>query len=158
MSLSARTLAVFAILVNMLTIQVKKLRPDAKLPSYAHTGDAGMDIYAVEDTVVRKGERVAVPTGIAMELPDGYVSLVWDKSGIAFNTGVTTIGGVIDAGYRGEYMIGMVNLGTDDYLFKKGDKIAQVLIQPVVHADVGEVEELSDTSRGTGGFGSTGKC
>ncbi len=140
----------------MFTVRVKKLRLDAKLPSYVHPGDAGMDVFAAEDTLVRSGERASVPTGIAMELPEGYVSLVWDKSGIAFKTGVTTIGGVIDAGYRGEYLIGVVNLGSEDYIFKKWEKVAQVLIQPVERVEIAEVVELTDTSRGDGGFGSTG--
>ncbi len=142
--------------MNMLQVQVKKLQSDAMLPSYAYPWDAGMDVYAVEDTLVRKGKRTTVPTGIAMELPDGYVSLVWDKSGIAFKAGITTIGGVIDAGYRGEYLVGVVNLGDKDYLFKKGEKVAQVLIQPVARVEICEAASLKDSPRGDRGFGSTG--
>lgn len=143
-------------MLAMVTIKVQKLRPHAQLPSYAHQGDAGMDVYAAEETIIKRGERGSVPTGIAAELPEGYVALVWDKSGIAFKTGVTTIAGVIDAGYRGEYMIGVINLGEEDYTFKRGDKVAQILIQPILRATITEVAELGESSRGTGGFGSTG--
>lgn len=144
------------IVLSMVIIQVQKLRPHAQLPSYAHPGDAGMDVYAAEETTIKKGQRGSVPTGIAAALPEGYVALVWDKSGIAFKTGVTTIGGVIDAGYRGEYMIGVINLGEADYTFKQGDKMAQILIQPIARATITEVTQLEESSRGTGGFGSTG--
>lgn len=115
-----------------------------------------MDLYTAEDTLVPQGERAVVPTGVALELPEGYVALVWDKSGISLKTGITTIGGVMDAGYRGEYLISVVNLGTADYTFKRGDKVAQILVQAVVRPTCVEVTELSDTTRGANGFGSTG--
>lgn len=137
-------------------IRVKKLHPDAKIPAFAHPGDAGMDLYSVEDIVLLPGGRASVPTGIAIELPDGYVSLVWDKSGPSHKFGVKTLGGVIDSSYRGEYLIGLINLGQESFEIKKGQKIAQVLIQKVEHPEVEEVTELGDTSRGAGGFGSTG--
>ena len=139
-----------------MNIQVKKLHPDAIVPSFAHPGDAGMDLYSVEDMVLAPGERRSVPTGIAIALPDGYVSLVWDKSGPSHKFGVKTLGGVLDSGYRGEYLIGLVNLGQETFEIRKGQKIAQLLIQKVERPDIEEVDELSDTSRGTGGFGSTG--
>jgi len=106
----------------MITIKIKKLKPDAVLPNYAHSGDAGMDMYASEDVHIRKGERAKVPTGIAMEIPEGYVGLVWDKSGLSINHGLKTLGGVIDAGYRGEIIIGIANLSSEDYTLKKGTK------------------------------------
>lgn len=141
----------------MLTIKIKKLKSDAVLPNYAHAGDAGMDIYASEDVHVKKGERAKVPTGIAMEIPEGYVGLVWDKSGLSMNHGLKTLGGVIDSGYRGEVMIGVINLSNEDYTLEKGHKVAQILIQKIETPVVEEVEELSDSHRGEKGFGSTGK-
>ncbi len=139
-----------------MNIQVKKLHPDAKIPNFAHPGDAGMDLYSVEERVLKPGERASVATGIAMALPDGYVALVWDKSGVSHKFGVKVLGGVIDAGYRGEYLIGLVNLGQENFEIKPGQKIAQLLIQKVEHPSVEEVAELDDTSRGDGRFGSTG--
>lgn len=138
-------------------IKVKKL--DSSLPDlkYAKAGDAGFDLYAREYTVLRPGIPTAVPSGVAIELPVGYVSLVWDKSGLAIKQGLKVLGGVIDAEYRGEYMVGMINLTDTDYVFEKGDKIAQVLIQQVEQATFEFVEELSETERGVTGFGSSGK-
>lgn len=137
-------------------IRVKKLHPDAKVPAFAHPGDAGLDLYSVEDMVLAPGERGSVPTGIAIELPDGYVSLVWDKSGPSHKFGVKTLGGVLDSGYRGEYLIGLINLGQENFEIKKGQKVAQLLIQKVERPEIEETDELGDTSRGARGFGSTG--
>ena len=139
-----------------MNIYVKKLHIDAKLPNFAHPGDAGMDLYSVAEISLKPGERASVPTGIAMALPDGHVALVWDKSGVSHKFGVKVLGGVIDAGYRGEYLIGLVNLGQENFEIKVGQKIAQLLIQKVEHPTVEEVVELDDTSRGDGRFGSTG--
>lgn len=138
-------------------LKVKKL--DVSLPDlrYAKAGDAGFDLYAREDTVLRPGVPTAVPSGVAIELPVGYVSLVWDKSGLAIKQGLKVLGGVIDAEYRGEYMVGMINLTDTEYTFSKGDKIAQVLIQKVEQATFEFVQELSETERGATGFGSSGK-
>jgi dUTP pyrophosphatase len=137
-------------------ILIQKLHPDANVPAFAHPGDAGLDLFSVEDIVLRPGERVSVPTGIAIELPDGYVSLIWDKSGPSHKFGVKTLGGVLDSGYRGEYLIGLVNLGQEDFEIKVGQKIAQLLIQKVEHPDIEVVTELGETARGAGRFGSTG--
>ncbi len=137
-------------------IRIKKLNPDAKIPSYAHDGDAGFDLYALGDTVVSAGARILAGTGVAMEIPTGYVGLIWDKSGLSNNHGLKTLGGVIDAGYRGEVKVGIANIGTEDYKISGGHKIAQMLIQKVEHVEIKEVVELSDTVRGEGGFGSTG--
>ncbi len=137
-------------------ISIKKLHPQAKVPAFAHPGDAGMDLYSVEAMVLKPGERRSVPTGIAIALPEGYVSLVWDKSGPSHKFGVKTLGGVLDSGYRGEYLIGLVNLGQEDFKIKVGQKIAQLLIQKVEHPEIEEVTELEDTSRGAGRFGSSG--
>lgn len=138
-------------------IKVKKLREDAFLPKYALSGDAGMDLFAVENTTIEPGEIVSVQTGVSIEIPQGYVSLIWDKSSIPLKYGLTTMGGVIDHTYRGEYKIIMFNAGKEPHTFERGDKIAQLLIQPVISGEVVEVEELSDTVRGDGGFGSTGR-
>lgn len=143
--------------LQMLTLRVKKLTETAVLPAYAHPGDAGMDLFASEETAVGAGDRTVVPTGIAMEIPDGYVGLIWDKSGLSNNHGLKTLGGVIDAGYRGEIKVGLVNTSHEDYVVHAGEKVAQMLIQKVEHGAIEEVSELSDTSRGEGGFGSTGK-
>jgi len=136
---------------------IKKLHPNAKLPTYAHTGDAGMDIYALEDMVVEAGKRVLIPSGIAMAIPDGYVGLLWDKSGLANKNGLTIVGGVIDAGYRGEILVGILNTSDTPYTFHAGEKVTQILIQPVVQPTLTEVSDLDDTTRGEGRFGSTGK-
>jgi dUTP pyrophosphatase len=144
------------IIVNMIC-KVKKLDVDALLPVYAHSGDAGMDLFALEDTTIPIGQIVAVRTGIAMQIPDGYVGLIWDKSGLSIRHGLKTVGGVIDSGFRGEILIGMTNLGKVDYVIEKGNKIAQMLIQPVNRVELVETEELEESVRGEGGFGSTGK-
>ncbi len=140
-----------------LILKIKKLRPDAVLPTYAHPGDAGLDIYTCDAVSVAPGERVTVATGIAMEIPDGYVGLVWDKGGISIKGGLKTLGGVVDSPYRGEIMIGIINLSKESYTFEKGHKVAQMVIQKKEDVMVEEVAELSDTSRGEGRFGSTGK-
>jgi len=141
----------------MLTVKIKKLKNGSVVPSYAHDGDAGMDVYASEEVAVKAGERVKVPTGIAMEIPEGYVGLVWDKSGLSMSHGLKTLGGVIDAGYRGEVMIGVANLSDEDYTVEKGHKVAQILIQKVELPKIEEVTELNNSHRGEKGFGSTGK-
>jgi dUTP pyrophosphatase len=138
-------------------IKVKKLHPEAKLPEYAHPGDAGMDIFSLEDYELNPGERHMFKTGISIAIPRGYVALIWDKSGLASRYGISTLGGVIDADYRGEYKIVLLNTSDKSYNIKKGDKIAQVIIQPVVEAETEEVEDLDQTDRGSGSFGSTGK-
>ncbi len=137
-------------------IKIKKLHPEAKLPSFAHPNDAGMDLFAVEDFTVSPRELVKVRTGISMSLPAGTVALVWDKSGIATKRKIKTLAGVCDADYRGEYIVALINLGEETQTFSAGDKIAQILIQKVEHPDLVEVEELDETKRGEGGFGSTG--
>lgn len=138
-------------------IKVKKLHPDARIPNIAHAGDAGCDLFAFEPLTLNPGERGQVSTGIAMEIPVGYVGLIWDKSGVSHKGGIKTLGGVIDSGYRGEFLIGVINLGSEAYTFEKGNKVAQLLIQKVEAPTFEEVVESDDTSRGESGFGSTGK-
>ena len=141
---------------NKVKIKIKKLHKDAVIPHYNHDGDAGMDLYSVEDVILWPNEPVAVSTGISVELPKGYVALVWDKSGLSLKEGIKTMAGVMDSNYRGEYKIVLMNTTNQYYYIDKGDKIAQLLIQPIIQAEVEEVKELSETSRGSGGFGSTG--
>jgi len=138
-------------------IKIKKLNEDAVLPKYAHFDDAGFDLFAIEDTVIQSGQRITVNTGIAMEIPTGYVGLVWDKSGLSVKEGIKTIAGVVDSTYRGEIMVAIVNLSEKNYKFEKGHKVAQMLIQRKETAEFEEVEELTETKRGSGALGSTGK-
>lgn len=137
-------------------VQVLRVSPEAKLPSFAHDDDAGMDLYAYEACTIEPGMRCQAQTGIALAIPEGYVGLVWDKSGISHKNGIKTLGGVIDSGYRGEILVGLVNLGEHPYIIEKGAKIAQMLIQSVEHPELEVVETLEGTTRGSGGFGSTG--
>jgi dUTP pyrophosphatase len=143
--------------LKMVKVKIKKLKENAILPAYAHSGDAGMDLFSTEDYVIRPGERMIVSTGISMELPEGYVALIWGKSGLAVKKGIAVLGGVIEHTYRGEYGVIALNTSDEDFFIKVGEKIAQVLIQPIVSVDLEEVSELSDTARGDGGFGSSGK-
>jgi len=137
-------------------IKVKKIHPEAKLPSFAHLGDVGMDVYSLERVVVNPGEHIFIWNGFALEFPEGYAAIVKDKGSIS-KAGLHTMGGVFDAGYRGEYNVHLVNLSKDPYTFEKGDKVAQIVILPVEIATLEEVSELSDSARGDGRFGSTGK-
>jgi dUTP pyrophosphatase len=141
--------------VTTMELKVKRIHPDAKLPVYGHPGDAGMDLFSVADRELAPGDVYAVPTGIQVAIPSGFVGLVWDKSGISLK-GVHRLAGVVDAGYRGEIQVVMINLGQGPFSIKKGMKIAQMLIQPVAGAAIIESDTLDDTSRGEGGFGSTG--
>jgi len=136
-------------------LKVKRIHKDAKLPAYGHQGDAGMDLFSVEELVLERGQAVPVPTGIQVAIPESFVGLVWDKSGISLK-GVHRLAGVIDSGYRGEIKVVMINLGKEPFIVNKGMKIAQMLIQPVLSVEIEETEDLDDTSRGDGGFGSTG--
>lgn len=137
-------------------LKVKKLRPEAKLPTRAHHDDAGLDIYCCEDVTLLPHETTKIPTGIAYEVPEGYVGLIWDKSSVG-GKGIKTLGGVLDSGYRGELFVPLHNLHNVPHTFEAGHKIAQMLIQKVELWDVEESDELSETKRGTGAFGSTGK-
>ena len=142
--------------MEKIKIKIKKVNPDAIIPNYAHSGDAGMDIYSCEDCSINPKERFLVSTGLSIELPEGYVSFIKDKSGIAYKKGITTMAGVIEYTYRGEYKVLLFNTSDEVYTIKKGEKIAQLVILPVTTAEIEEVSELSDTPRGEGSFGSTG--
>lgn len=137
-------------------LKVKKIQMDAKLPQYGHKGDAGLDLFSSIDFVLEKGQVEAIPTGIKVAIPDGYVGLIWDKSGVSLK-GVHRLAGVIDSGYRGEVRVVMINLSDRPFAVDRGMKIAQMLVQPITMVRVVETEDLDDTSRGEGGFGSTGK-
>lgn len=137
-------------------IKIKKLNENAKLPSYAHPGDVGMDVYSMEDYELAPMERKIFPVGFAMEFPEGFAAIVKDKGGPPMKYGLHTMGGVFDAGYRGEYNVNLINLGSEKHKISKGDKLAQIVIYPVEIADLEEVDDLSDSSRGEGRFGSTG--
>lgn len=142
-------------------IKYKKLHPDAVEPTRATSGSAAADLYAVcEDIPLKPGERALIPTGIAIELPsEEYVALVFARSGLAIKSGITLSNavGVIDSDYRGEISVGVINLSDKAYTVKKGERIAQLAVMPVVLFEMQQTESLSDTRRGEGGFGSTGK-
>jgi len=136
-----------------------RLRPDAKLPTSQHSGDAGLDLAAVEGVTVKPGERAMVPTGVAVAIPDGHAGLVLPRSGLASKRGLTLANapGLIDAGYRGEVICAVVNLDPHDAVeISAGDRIAQLVIVPVAAVTPVFVEELPASTRGAGGFGSTG--
>src|SRR5882724_11672294 len=138
-------------------LKVKKLRKDAKLRAHGHPGDAGMDFYCVEDVIFPPGKQERVHTGVAIEIPEGHVGLVWDKSSISFNLGLKVMGGVIDSGYRGEIIMNLLNVFDKEVLMTKDHKIAQMVIQKFEHCDILEVDEISGTVRGERREGSTGK-
>jgi dUTP pyrophosphatase len=138
-------------------LKVKKIHPDAKIPRYVREGDAGLDIYSIEDYTLKPGERKTFRTGISYELEPGYVSLIWDKSGLASKHGIKTMGGVIEYTYRGELLIVLLNTSDKEYHFEVGDKIAQMLIQPITTAIVEESDDFSESARGTNAFGSSGR-
>jgi dUTP pyrophosphatase len=146
------------------TVPIRRLpnNPDLPLPAYETAGAAGMDLRAAvaedEPLVLRPGARFAVPTGLAFALPDGFEGQVRPRSGLAARHGVTQVNtpGTIDADYRGEVKVILINLGEEDFTIRRGDRIAQLVIAPVTRADWLEVESLDETLRGAGGFGSTG--
>ena len=138
---------------------VVRLDPDLPLPAYAHPGDAGADLVTAVDVILRPGERALVPTGIAMAVPEGYVALVHPRSGLAARHGLSIVNtpGTIDAGYRGEVKVLLVNLDPVEPIeLRRGDRVAQLVFQAVEHAAFTEVEILPDSVRGGGGYGSTG--
>jgi dUTP pyrophosphatase len=141
-------------------ILIKRLDPGVPLPTYAKGGDAGADIVSAIDITLAPGERALVPTGISIALPDGYVALVHPRSGLAIKHGVTMVNapGTVDAGYRGELKLILINHDKSETVsFKRGDRVAQLVIQQVERAEFIEVQELPGSGRGTDGFGSTGR-
>jgi dUTP pyrophosphatase len=141
------------------TLPFKRLDPDAVLPARAHPGDAGLDLRSAVDVEVAPGERALVPTGVAVAIPDGHAGLVLPRSGLASKHGLTMANapGLIDAGYRGEVICAVVNLDRDTPVrISKGDRIAQLVVVAVPELAAEWVDELPPTTRGEGGFGSTG--
>ncbi|MFN9610125.1 MAG: dUTP diphosphatase [Pseudanabaena sp.] len=143
----------------MQTVEIKfnKLHPDAQIPSYAHVGDAGADVYSVAEVTLQPSDRAAIPTGLAVDIPIGYEIQVRPKSGLALKHGITVLNspGTVDAGYRGEIQVIVINLGKEVYTYAKGQKIAQLVLKSVIQAQFIE-GELGTSDRGDGGFGSTG--
>jgi len=137
-------------------LKVKKINNEAKIPTKGHPGDAGIDFYTTETVIFPPGGQMRVPTGIAVEIPEGHVGLIWDKSSVSFNLGLKIMGGVIDAGYRGEIIMNFLNTSNKEVLLDQGQKIAQLIIQKFEDCDIVEVSELTDTVRGIGREGSTG--
>jgi dUTP pyrophosphatase len=145
--------------VSSVEVLITRLDPDLPLPAYEHPGDAGLDLRARADVSLAPGARALVPTGVAIALPPGCVALVCPRSGLALRHGVGLVNapGVIDAGYRGEIAVILVNHDLHDAVhLRRGDRIAQLLVQRVEAASLVEVSELPGSHRGTGGFGSTG--
>ena len=143
----------------MVTIRVRRLDPDVPLPAYAHPGDAGADLHAAADVLLEPGQRALVPTGIALALPDGHVGLVHPRSGLAARHGISIVNapGTVDAGYRGEVQVCLVNTdATTAFQVRRGDRIAQLVVQRVSQVRFVAVDALPDSVRGTGGHGSTG--
>ena len=140
-------------------LSFKRLHPDAVLPSYAHPGDAGMDVRSVEDLVIPAGGRVLVHTGLVAVIPEGYELQVRSRSGLALKSGVAVLNspGTVDAGYRGEIGVILANFGDGEFAVKKGDRVAQLVAAPVTVAEISETAEVDATERGAGGFGSTGR-
>jgi dUTP pyrophosphatase len=135
---------------------IKKLHPDAKILERTHHDDAGLDISALETFMLEPGAKVAAATGLAVAIPTGYVGLIWDKSSVPFKYGVKSMGGVIDAQYRGEVKVMLINLSQEPVTFTAGQKLAQLIIQKIELPSIQEVSELPDSVRGEGGFGSSG--
>lgn len=157
-------------------LKVKLLNPKAKLPTRANPTDVGLDVYSTETVTLEPRQvylppddednigttetdptRAIISTGISVEFPPGYGLFVWDRSGLSANKGLHRVAGVIDCTFRGEIKIALINLSNKSYTIKEGDKIAQLVLAPIVTPTIIQVENLSNTDRGTGGFGSTGK-
>ncbi|GAA3656506.1 dUTP diphosphatase [Nonomuraea antimicrobica] len=141
-------------------VLIQRLDAELPLPSYAHAGDAGADLYAVEDVELMPGDRAVVGTGVAIALPDGYAAFVHPRSGLAARHGVTLVNapGTVDAGYRGEIRVTLINTDVKEpFRLRRGDRVAQLVVQRVERAGFYEVERLPGSVRGANGFGSTGR-
>ena len=138
------------------SLEVLRVSPEAVLPTRAHAGDAGMDLYGLEDVILGARQGKMARTGIAMAIPHGFVGMIADRSSLG-KKGVKTAGGIVDAGYRGEVQVILWNLTDMEIRLEKGERIAQMLIYPIATPAVVEVKSLDETKRGAGGFGSTGK-
>lgn len=143
---------------SQVIVKVKRLIPEAKMPRYEHPGDSGADLVAVTDYTLQPMQWFAVPTGISAEVPMGFELQVRPKSGLALKHGVTVLNtpGTVDAGYRGEIKVILVNLGASSFHISRGQKIAQLVVAPIAWGQFEEVDELTQSQRGSSGFGSTG--
>lgn len=141
-----------------IVVKAKKLYPDARILEYAHVGDAGADLFSYKDYIIEPGKQAFVSTGVSVAIPYGYEGQVRPRSGLAKNhmIAITNAPGTVDSGYRGEMNVILINHGDKSYEVKKGDRIAQIVFKKVEVAKIVEVENLDDTTRGDGGFGSTG--
>lgn len=137
-------------------MNVKKLSPRAKLPHRAHPTDSGADLFAAERTVLPARAITKVHTGVAVELPENTSGIIWGKSSVE-SKGIKAMAGLVDAPYRGELIVCMYNLNDTEFVFEEGDKVAQLVVLPTLYPDFTEAAELTQTARGEGGFGSTGK-
>jgi len=138
-------------------IKIKKLKPEITIPSYSHPGDVGLDLHSLESYELQPGESKIFFLGFALEFSEGYAAIVKDKGSLPKNGSIHTMGGVYDAGYRGEYNVNLINLGNQPYKIENGDKIAQLLIIPIEITELEETNNLSESNRGQGRFGSTGR-
>ena len=147
--------------MDKVIVKIQKLNPNANIPSYQTEGASGMDLCAFlsEPILLKPLERKLIPTGLKMELPQGYEAQVRPRSGMSIKHGITLVNcvGTIDEDYRGEICVPVINLSNEEFTINNGDRIAQMVISPVTKASIIETEELSNTTRGEGGFGSTGR-
>jgi dUTP pyrophosphatase len=145
--------------MNSISVKIKKIKSGAVIPTYSKYGDAGCDLYSMEEFILEPGDICLVHTGIAIEIPYGFEGQIRPRSGKAIKEGLTVVNspGTVDAGYRDEIRVGMINVGRSLAYIGIGDRIAQLVISPVFEAKFEEVDELSDSERGLGGFGHTGK-
>ena len=142
--------------IHKIQVKIKKLHKDAKIPTYGNEHSAGFDLYSVEETILGPGETKMIHTGITLDVPEGKVWFIWDRSGMG-SKGIHRFAGVIDSDYRGECKIVLCNHTALPFKIEKGDRIAQAIIQDYYKAEFEEVQELSNTQRGEGSFGSTGR-
>ena len=139
------------------TIRVKKTEKKAIVPTRSNQSDAGWDLYSVTTRPIAPSQRVTIKTGISLEIPEEYVGLIWPRSGMSVKNGIDVLAGVVDSGYRGEIKVILYNHGKSDFLINNKDRIAQMILTPVIKMDLEETDDLPETIRGEGGFGSTGK-
>ena len=142
----------------MYTLKIKKMNEDATIPNFAHKGDAGMDLYSIEEVIIPPTESRLIKTGVSIALPKNTEAQIRPRSGLALKYSVTVLNtpGTIDEGYRGEIGIILINHGKEEFIVTKNMKIAQMVVKPIYDINILEVNELNDTDRGEGGFGSTG--
>ncbi len=143
--------------VVKIELKIQRTDKEVELPKYAHEGDAAFDLRSIEDTTIPPSEKHIIQTGIKMAIPQGYFGNIRDRSGLAAKQAAHVLAGVVDSGYRGDVGVVMINLGKEPIEIKKGDRVAQMLIQKIETPTIVEAENLDDTTRGDGGFGSTGK-